>query len=226
MTNTRKNHWKNSKLSPLGNGTGVERGGVLFSFRNLVIQFNFVHVDQKMNLQKEKNLEAGRWNRIDSCCSQQESAEMTEGRMAGGILQAEVSLVPGLTPMMCDGCKLSFSKSLILYKLRARDQKVLPPLITSWFIKVEIFWPIQGCYWSWLEFLFIARKEKKIIIDLLDRENENVIIKVEEIHLSELLLSENTFNLLPSGQCDKGYWGRLGQRFKSRLQEETSCRSG
>ena len=127
---------------------------------------------------------------------------------------------------MCDGCKLSSSKSLILYKLRACDQKVLPPLTTSWFIEVEISWPIHGCYWSWLEFLFIARKEKKIIIDLLDRENENVIIKVEEIQLSELLLSENTFNLLPSGQYDEGYWGRLGQRLKSRLQEKTSHRSG
>ena len=53
-------------------------------------------------------------------------------------------------------------------------------------------------------FCLLQEKRKKII-DLLDRKNENVIIKVEEIQLSELLLSENTFNLLPSGQCDKGY---------------------
>lgn len=53
-------------------------------------------------------------------------------------------------------------------------------------------------------FMYSKKREKKII-DLLDRKNENVIIKVEEIQLSELLLSENTFNLLPSGQCDKGY---------------------
>ena len=54
-------------------------------------------------------------------------------------------------------------------------------------------------------FYLLQEKGKKIIIDLLDRENENVIIKVEEIQLSELLLSENTFNLLPSGQYDEGY---------------------
>lgn len=34
---------------------------------------------------------------------------------------------------------------------------------------------------------YLLQEKRKIIIDLLDRENENVIIKVEEIQLSELL---------------------------------------
>lgn len=120
-----------------------------------------------------------------------------------GVLQADFSLVPGLTPRMCDGCKLSSSKSLILYKLRACDQKVLPPS-TSWFIEVEISWPIHGCYWSWLEFLFIARKEKKIIIDL-HRENECEIRKGEIHQWATLAYTQPE---APSGHIRQGM--RLG----------------
>lgn len=68
---------------------------------------------------------------------------------------------------------------------------------------------------------YLLQEKRKNNIDLLDRENENVIIKGGNT-TQWATLSENTFNLLPSGQYDEGCWGRLGQTLKSRLQKETS----
>ena len=64
----------------------------------LKVQYKTEQEIEQVIYKKKEDSAAGSWNRINSCCSQQESAEMTEGRMAAGVLQADVSLVPGLTP--------------------------------------------------------------------------------------------------------------------------------
>ena len=128
MANIWRNHWKSSKLLPLGNGSGVEGGGVLFSFISLVIQFdfNFVHVDKKWIYKKK---ERGRkWKPHQQALVSAGICRNGWGKNGERNIIAWNCPGPRHPPLGCVRAARSpplRACNSVCYKLRAPDQKVL-----------------------------------------------------------------------------------------------------